>query len=321
MIDSGKVRPEETKVSDIEDPELKAQVEKMVTRNTQIRSGSSSSEDEEDTRKKRVHNKIIAQRNEMIKQRKQLASINNMKRRMESTDAKFFRSDLQNKTHFKAVENLTMFKTSTMNHQLFKTFSKEDIDNQKKFLDTRKNFYSTITNGFGRGKPKFRRTKHLIKSDSQGKGIAHTEGNFSLIGNKKILNDLEITKEIANSNPLLFNMNFNSIKADTNSINATAEQMNQLRALAFEYYPEEEAKELKELMKGEVYDEYKKDQNITIDGKEYKKTDLDKIADKVLTKCNWNEKKMKYNKTGEGKLMFTNGLTLTEFERKYGLLP
>ena len=30
LIDSGKVRPEETKVSDIEDPELKAQVEKMM---------------------------------------------------------------------------------------------------------------------------------------------------------------------------------------------------------------------------------------------------------------------------------------------------
>ena len=72
----------------------------------------------------------------------------------------------------------------------------------------------------------------------------------------------------------------------------------------------------------EVYDEYKKEQNIVIDGEEFKKTELDKIADKVLNKCNWNEKKQKYTiRSGNGKLMFTNGLTLKEFEMKYGLLP
>ena len=35
---------------------------------------------------------------------------------------------------------------------------------------------------------------------------------FNFVGNKKILEELEITKDIANSNPLLFNLNFNSNK-------------------------------------------------------------------------------------------------------------
>ena len=95
--------------------------------------------------------------------------------------------------------------------------------------------------------------------------------------------------------------------------------------IAFEKNPSEEelsTKDIKELIKGNNdFDEYKKDQNIVIDGQEFKRTELDKIADTVLKKCNWNEKKKKYSNKGQGKLMFTNGLTLSEFEMKYGLLP
>ena len=53
-------------------------------------------------------------------------------------------------------------------------------------------------------------------------------------------------------------------------------------------------------------------------GKEYKKSETYKIADKVLKKCNYNENKVKYN-SNEGGLMFTNGLTINDFEAKYGL--
>ena len=38
--------------------------------------------------------------------------------------AKQLREELYRRTHFKAMENLTMFKTSTMNHNLFKKWSK-----------------------------------------------------------------------------------------------------------------------------------------------------------------------------------------------------
>ena len=71
-----------------------------------------------------------------------------------------------------------------------------------------------------------------------------------------------------------------------------------------------------------IMDDLKKEENIEIDGKYYKKSETDKIANVLLNKCNWTEKKSKFNqKFGSGKLMFTNGLTLKEFEMKYGLVP
>ena len=151
--------------------------------------------------------------------------------------------------------------------------------------------------------------------------------NFNLFGNKKILNDLEITKEIAKSNPLLFNINFNSIKTDINNIQASNDEMDNLKRLAFEIPENEEnnddSKDYQNLnYKNEAYDEFKKEENIFIDGQEFKKSETDKIADKILKKINYNEKKKKINsKLGQGKLMFTGGLTLNQFELKYGLLP
>ena len=70
------------------------------------------------------------------------------------------------------------------------------------------------------------------------------------------------------------------------------------------------------------FDDLKREENIIIDGKQFKKSETYKIADKILKKCNWNKNKVKYNGNfGKGKLMFTNGLTLLEFQEKYGILP
>ena len=43
------------------------------------------------------------------------------------------------------------------------------------------------------------------------------------------------------------------------------------------------------------------------------------IADKVLQKCHYNGNKVKYKRNEGGGLMFTNGLSVKEFEAKYGL--
>ena len=290
---------------------------------------------QEEEYRRRMHNKIIEDRKEMIKMRKMYLTLQSNKKKLENAEFRNVRADLHNKTHFKAMENLTMFKTSTMNHNLFKSFSKEDIERQKQYQETKNNFYQTVTmNSFYPQRQRFNNTSNTFKSLPKKPAnmslsalntVNPQKSNFTLIGNAKILKDLEITKEIANSNPLLFNMNFNSIKADTGTFNVTNEQLDSLRKIAFEKNPSEEelsTKDIKELIKGNNdFDEYKKDQNIVIDGQEFKRTELDKIADTVLKKCNWNEKKKKYSNKGQGKLMFTNGLTLSEFEMKYGLLP
>jgi hypothetical protein len=285
----------------------------------------------------------------MLKKRKFL--VMGLNRRIDNSQARYIRGDLHNKTHFKAMENLTMFKTSTMNHKIFKQWSKEDINQQKNLRETKINFYTTITNGFKKNDNlflnntgfnntlanfksqntslKFNQNNETSLNNTPKKIISKNKNvkNFNLFGNKKILNDLEITKEIAKSNPLLFNINFNSIKTDINNIQASNDEMDNLKRLAFEIPENDEnnddSKDFQNLnYKNEAYDEFKKEENIFIDGQEFKKSETDKIADKILKKINYNEKKKKINsKMGQGKLMFTGGLTLNQFELKYGLLP
>jgi hypothetical protein len=263
-----------------------------------------------------------------------------------------------NKTHFKAMENLIMFKTSTMDHNAFKSIYNDNTqqvhNKDKKVIRSNNHFYQTVNHfkkkehqpdehGVARNNinnrtvylakqtfyscPPFHNNNNNVHDDDMHDKMNNTNvKGFSLIGNKKIFQDKEITKEIANTNPLLFNINYNSVKGDTKAECVTEEQMDVLRKMAFNNEITEEeitAKELKELMKEkENYEEFKKDQHITIDGEEFKKTEIDKIADRVLKKCQYSEKrKNKYSKMGDGKLMFTGGLTLNEFETKYGFVP
>ena len=133
------------------------------------------------------------------------------------------------------------------------------------------------------------------------------------------MEELELTNEIANSNPLLFNLNFNNIKNEINNSHNNQEQLDILKKMAFEN--NEKTEEYSVSNDGNWkndYDDLKKEENIVIDGKEYKKSETYKIADKLLQKCHYNENKVKCN-SNEGGLMFTNGLTIKEFEAKYGL--
>jgi hypothetical protein len=73
----------------------------------------------------------------------------------------------------------------------------------------------------------------------------------------------------------------------------------------------------------------KQEEKVVIDGVVYNKNDLEKLSKKVLEKCNFrhlkygNEFKGEnnniYYKAGKGKLMFTKGMTISEFEQKYNL--
>ena len=138
------------------------------------------------------------------------------------------------------------------------------------------------------------------------------------------MEDLELTKEIVKSNPLLFNYNFNSVRTlGNNKKSLSNNKLSNLKEIAFNYNTEDNSDIYDEVMKNEMqFDDLKKEENIIIDGKQFKKSETYKIADKILKKCNWNKNKVKYNGYfGKGKLMFTNGMTLKEFEEKYRILP
>ena len=323
---------------------------------------------DEEIYKKEMHNKIIQQRKNMINKRKFLLDVEQMKK-IDNSKAKYLRGELYRKTHFKTMENLTMFRTSTINHNIFKKWRMEDEEKQQNikikninnynnnlFNGTSTSYYPTITSNFSnkinlKKKPNSKKISNFddldekknwknfknnelinyynnIKTISNEKSDKYRKnfstGNneqkrqFNLLGNKKILEELEITKEIANSNPLLFNLNFNNIKNDNNNSPWNKDQLNILKKMAFEKNDGFEDSFTNEAFGKNEYDDLKKEENIIIDGKEYKKSETYKIADRILKKCHYNENKIKY-KPYEGGLMFTNGLTIKEFEAKYGL--
>ena len=147
------------------------------------------------------------------------------------------------------------------------------------------------------------------------------ENELGLGQNRTIFKDMEINKELMASNPLLYNLNFNSLKSEDKKYDELSKnKIKIIKQLAFENNTSKESSFVE--LDNYGGDDLKREENIIIDGKYYKKADTNLIADKLLSKCNWNEKRNKYKKqSGSGKLMFTNGLTLKEFEKKYGIFP
>ncbi len=116
----------------------------------------------------------------------------------------------------------------------------------------------------------------------------------------------------------MFNLNFNNYKNNSIITPKIENQLSILKTMAFEKNEKLDDSFTKILFDKNDFEDFKKEDNIIIDGREYKKSETYKIADKVLKKCNYNENKVKYN-SNEGGLMFTNGLTINDFEAKYGL--
>ena len=72
-----------------------------------------------------------------------------------------------------------------------------------------------------------------------------------------------------------------------------------------------------------LYDKNIDEDNIMIDDEVYnKKNQFELITNKILDKCNIFNHKSKFNNTilkkRNGKLMFTRGLSVNQFEEKYG---
>jgi len=72
----------------------------------------------------------------------------------------------------------------------------------------------------------------------------------------------------------------------------------------------------------EDYYAKKNEEKIKVDGVEYRKSDLENLSKAIMNKCKYTRQKFRssdsdYSKSGHGKLMFTNGLTVEEFEKKY----
>ena len=332
----------------IEENEEDEESEKMNDNEIILNKNKENLTDEEIFQKER-HNKIIQQRKNMINKRKFLLNIEPYKdKKLESDKMKYLRGNLYPKTYFKTMENLTMFRTSTINHNIFKKWKEEDERKQQNIKINNVNrynnnfFHGLLNSHFPKTEknPEFKKISVFdyderkkankiinfndlrninfedIFMNEKKSGINEKRKQFNFMGNKKILEELEITRDIAKTNPLLFNLNFNNTKNDNTVSPKEENQLNILKTMAFE--KNEDDSFTRNLFDKNDFEDFKKEDNIIIDGKEYKKSETYKIADKVLKKCNYNENKVKYN-SNEGGLMFTNGLTINDFEAKYGL--
>jgi hypothetical protein len=313
----------------------------------------------------------------MLIKRKLILNLGNKIQKISSNKKNKINEDEFRKTNFKALENLTMFKTFTMNHSLFKTWSTQDLAQQKDINESNKIFYQTLSTNFPKCKNKSKKyaltlkkklSEGIIKNiknikidDDNNIGINKSKENlklnnfnintinftkyndyllkqrksgFNLIDDKKILKDLDITKEVMSLNPLMFKLNFNNnfkLNHNTNNFkdkSLSLDKLKTLKTIAFEKNGEQKSQNTtsnnnnNEGRNDTFSNDLKKEENILIDGKFYRKSDTDKIAEKLLKKCNWNHKTINYkNMEGRGKLMFTNGLTVKEFGIKYGIMP
>ena len=266
--------------------------------------------------------------------------------------------NLNQKIHFKAMENLKMFKTSTVNHN-----SSKGVEKLKKLKFNRNSFYETMSSKsplinikFKDNKINLKKKKNIFKKINSFDELI-LENNYknsynhifnNTIGdtfnkNKKLNNliylrnnsytqnkqnniseneEFNIIKEIINSNSPYFHLNYKTVKNKSNN-----QTLSELKKIAFEKYDNminsininvNDSTESNKNQSEDIKD-LKKEENIIIDGKEYKKSEIDLIANKLLKKCNWNENKVNYKLNEKGGLMFTNGLTIKEFEEKYGL--
>ena len=308
---------------------------------------------DEERYKKEMHDRIIQERKNMINKRKFLLHLDHSKN--SSKKVKHLREELYQRTHFKAMENLSMFRTSTIDHNVFKNWRNEDKEKQynlklRNILDYNNTLYNgniesyskTLNKMSLRKKNTYDDLKNIInikdtdyikynnnlkvmpKNDDKfhkKSKSTNDKKNYNLTENKKMLEDLEITKEIANSNPLLYNLNFNSIKSENINPPWSLDQLKTVKKMAFQ---KEKTRDIQDepfssvLFGRNDFEDLRKEENVYIDGKEYKKSDIYEIADRVLQKCHYNGNKVKY-KRNEGGLMFTNGLSVKDFEAKYGL--
>lgn len=236
---------------------------------------------DEDKYKKLLHNKIYNERkNASFLRKLKLKHLNKVKK-LNKTNSDFF----SKKTNFKAMENITLFKSPIIKHKINKTFSTNElkIDNNKD-----KNIYNKTASKFHKfHKIKF--NKNLKKNKLKQYSLDYNDKKFSLLfSSKNPLDDISLRKEIVQINPLLFQYNINYMKylknINENDYSLFNDKIISLKKMAFE---KKENNDNIIKYDNKLYEILKQNEDILIDGERFNKTDIDKIADKLLKKCNW----------------------------------
>ena len=107
---------------------------------------------------------------------------------------------------------------------------------------------------------------------------------FNIYENKNALKEFNLTNEIVNSNPLLYNINLSNDKKRDLIMIWNKDNLKELKKIAFEKYEnlKNSLNEKEKESSQNQYEDLKKEENIFIDGKEFKRTEIDKIAENLL---------------------------------------
>jgi len=293
--------------------------------------GSNFSLTEEQIRQKKLHKKIIEDRNNMINTRKLLMNLESVAERKNS---KYSLSEIYRKTEFKAMENLKIFKTSVMNKNILNKWKKDD---EEKLINIKLNnfyndFYNNCLTRNNKSNTEFSTTKNVKENNSKTSlkkiysmdefdlntnrsnrsNINHINKefpNFNIIKekpnitkrrmllseNKKILQNFNITREISSNNPLLFNLYFMNKESKEKKEGINQEQFDEIKKMAFKETKHIEVSANNNENEKTEEELFNEENNGTI--KKNKKVSVDKLAENLLKETNWtlkNNYKSKY---------------------------
>ena len=291
---------------------------------------------EEQIRQKKLHKKILQDRKNMINTRKLIMNLD--EGNIDKRNHVYSLGEIYRKTEFKAMENLRMFKTSTMNKPILKKWKKEDEEKQiniriKNLMNLTRNKIKFLNNKnlTRNNKSNFELINNKYNSTNNSKVVPpvlkkmnsadefdinnHREEiytnmnnkdlhNFNIIKDKsyidkrkkklsennKTLKTFNLSNEISNLNPLLYNLYFFDNESKENSTGINDDKFNQIKKLAFI-----DNKKDKIVNNNEIDDKENEDTNdeINLDisnNKKIKKLSVDKLAEKILNETNWNLK-------------------------------
>ena len=271
----------------------------------------------------------------------------NKRGRADNSKAKELHSDLYNKTYFNAVENYSIFKDTCFlpkkinntvnenNNNFRNTFNEINIKNKNKInkyriknrvINNMRNNEFFESESYSRNNINISTPNDLLNFINSSKGNSKEENVIKSLDNVDLfIQGLKVNKPKLSKKEQI---NFDKIKSlafdnkkkkylpiiDNNKQNNLNKEENDLFNNSFSNDGNED------------YTMKKQEEKIKVNGIEYRKNDLENLSKAIMESCNYTKKKYresdnKYSHLGNGKLMFTNGLTVKEFEEKYHINP
>ena len=281
---------------------------------------------EEQIRRKNLHNKIIEDRKNMINTRKLLMNLEGGN--LEKKNHKYSLGELYRKTEFKAMENLNIFKTSTMNQPILKKWKKEDEEkqiniklinlteennNNKRVTRNNKSkreiFNKKIINTMkDNDNPKLKKIYSMDEID-----INNNSEIYSNMDNKDLYNFNSNIKDkpyiekrrlkLSEDKKILNNFNLTKVVSNTNPLlyklyfldvkskdNNIGINEDQFNQIKKMAFEEKKSSVYVTSNENDKFEEDAHNEELNIFNKKNKKQSVDKLVEKILTDTNWHLK-------------------------------